>query len=148
LKPEPRRDLSLQNKGELYQTNPDLCCYINKVKSLQKAKQNLKAWVTGIRRDQTHERVNTPVISLDKDGLVKICPMVTWTLKDVWTYIDEHNLPVHPLLKEGYLSIGCAPCTRSVHAGESEREGRWVGQGKNECGLHVSLPVEQKSEEK
>jgi phosphoadenosine phosphosulfate reductase len=148
LRPEARQNLSVKKRGELYQTNPDLCCYINKVKPLQKEKQNLKAWITGIRRDQTQERTNTPTISWDKEGLYKICPMATWTRKDVWAYIDEHNLPVHPLLKQGYLSIGCAPCTRPVQEGELVRDGRWVGQGKNECGLHVSLPIEQKSEER
>ncbi len=122
---------------DLHRTDPDLCCYINKVEPLQRAKAGLRAWVTGIRRDQTEARHNTPIISMERDGRYKICPMATWADRDVWRYINKHDLPVHPLLQQGYMSIGCAPCTRPVVAGEDYRAGRWAGQDKTECGLHV-----------
>jgi phosphoadenosine phosphosulfate reductase len=130
-------DDSRRRYEDLHRTDPDLCCYINKVEPLQRAKAGLRAWVTGIRRDQTEARRNTPIISVDRDGKYKICPMATWTDRDVWRYINEHDLPVHPLLQQGYMSIGCAPCTRPVSAGEDYRAGRWAGQNKTECGLHV-----------
>jgi len=127
---------------ELYHNNPDLCCYINKVKPFQDAKLKLQGWITGIRRDQTGVRASTSIISVDDDGLYKICPMATWTRDDVWSYIYEHKLPVHPLRSQGYMSIGCAPCTRPVLPGEGDREGRWSDQLKTECGLHISIENE------
>lgn len=123
--------------ADLHRTNPDLCCYIHKVEPLQQAKEGLRAWVTGIRRDQTEARRNTPIISMERDGKYRICPLATWTQRDVWRYINEHELPVHPLLQQGYMSVGCAPCTRPVNEGEDYRAGRWAGQIKTECGLHV-----------
>jgi phosphoadenosine phosphosulfate reductase len=130
-------DDSRRRYEDLHRTDPDLCCYINKVEPLQRAKAGLRAWVTGIRRDQTEARRNTPIVSMERDGKYKICPMATWTDRDVWRYINEHDLPVHPLLQQGYMSIGCAPCTRPVTAGEDYRAGRWAGRNKTECGLHV-----------
>jgi len=142
IKPETSPNRFKGQTRELYHNNPDLCCYINKVKPLQDAKLKLHGWITGIRRDQTDVRANTSIISVDKDGLYKICPMATWTRDDVWSYINEHELPVHPLLSQGYLSIGCAPCTKPVLLGEGEREGRWPDHIKNECGMHISIENE------
>ena len=91
-----------QQHGELYRSDPDLCCYINKVAPLQQVKAGLSAWVTGIRRDQTETRRNTAILTQDRSGQYKICPMATWTQADVWRYINRHNLPVHPLMDQGY----------------------------------------------
>ncbi|MCB9140029.1 MAG: phosphoadenylyl-sulfate reductase [Caldilineaceae bacterium] len=147
LTAEQRLAHSQDNYGQLYRTDPDRCCYINKVAPLARAKEGLAAWITGIRRDQTEARRHTPIVSRDKNGQVKICPMATWTEQDVWRYINQHDLPVHPLLSQGYMSIGCAPCTRPVHAGEESRSGRWADRAKTECGLHVELPVEDERQD-
>ena len=129
--------------GQLYRSDPDLCCYINKVAPLKKAKAGLDAWVTGIRRDQTEMRRDTAIVAREPNGQVKICPMATWTDRDVWRYINQHDLPVHPLLSQGYMSIGCAPCTRPIQAGEDARSGRWAGQTKTECGLHTEAMTDE-----
>lgn len=142
IKPDIGHDGFQRQYGDLYRTDPDMCCYINKVEPLRKARRELRGWISGIRRDQTEQRRDTPVIAPVSDGQVKICPMVRWTRRDVWQYISRHHLPTHPLMKEGYLSIGCAPCTRPVGEGEDERSGRWAGQNKTECGLHISLELE------
>lgn len=121
----------------LYRRDPDLCCYINKVEPMQRALADLDAWISGIRRDQTPNRATTRAIERLPDGRLKINPLVTWTHKDLWSYIHRHNLPAHPLFQQGYLSVGCAPCTAPVAPGEDERSGRWAGTGKTECGLHT-----------
>lgn len=139
LTPEMGHTEFKRTHDNLYRSNPDLCCYINKVEPLQRAKQGLTAWMSGIRRDQTAERSQAPIITRQTDGLYKISPMATWSRKQVWQYLYDHKLPEHPLLKQGYMSIGCAPCTRPVGEGETERAGRWAGQGKTECGLHIPL---------
>lgn len=121
-----------------YRRDPDLCCRINKVEPMKQALSGMQAWVTGIRRDQTSNRKEIDIIEKQKSGIYKINPLAHWTKKEVWNYIDRHNLPTHPLFSEGYLSIGCAPCTRRVSDGEDERAGRWDGTEKNECGLHTT----------
>jgi phosphoadenosine phosphosulfate reductase len=128
-----------QNRQTLPDDDPNLCCYLNKVQPMQNAMHGLKAWISGIRRDQTSERAHAQIIELQKDGLVKINPLLNWTKQDIQAYIAEHQLPSHPLLAKGYRSIGCAPCTQAVENGQDERSGRWVGKGKTECGLHTEL---------
>ena len=123
----------------LFRQNPDLCCYINKVEPMQRALAGLQAWISGIRRDQSPSRKNAQVVEQTAQGTVRIHPMARWTRRDVWQYIHDHNLPEHPLLTQGYLSVGCAPCTRRVYEGEEERNGRWAGREKTECGLHTFL---------
>jgi phosphoadenosine phosphosulfate reductase len=142
LTPEMGHDGFKRQHSDLFRRNPDLCCYINKVEPLRRAMQGLKAWISGIRRDQTPQRRHTPIIAKQANGLYKICPLATWTRRDVWQYLHDHNLPEHPLLAQGYLSIGCAPCTQPVDAGQDERAGRWNGQDKTECGLHIDLNPE------
>jgi phosphoadenosine phosphosulfate reductase len=123
----------------LHSHNPDLCCYINKVEPMQRAMAGLQAWISGIRRDQSPTRANIQILEKTAQGIIRIHPMATWSRQDIWQYIYDHNLPEHPLLSQGYLSIGCAPCTRPLFAGEEERDGRWAGQDKLECGLHTLL---------
>ncbi len=119
--------------------DPNLCCFIHKVQPMQKAVSGVKAWITGIRRDQTATRAHAKILELQDDGLVKVNPMLNWTKADVNRYIAEHNLPTHPLFEKGYRSIGCAPCTIAIGNGDSDRAGRWAGRGKTECGLHTEM---------
>lgn len=124
---------------ELPTVDPNLCCYIHKVQPMQEALAGLKAWITGIRRDQTKVRAQAHILELQEDGLLKVNPLLNWQKADIEAYRIKHNLPEHPLLKKGYRSIGCAPCTRPVRPGEDERAGRWAGSGKTECGLHTDM---------
>ena len=128
-----------QKYGELHRRDPDLCCHLNKVEPLERALEEYRVWVSGIRRDQTKQREDTSVVSQLDNGLYKVCPMVRWSSRDIWQHIHKHALPAHPLFYEGYLSIGCAPCTRRPDGDESERDGRWANSDKAECGLHTTL---------
>jgi phosphoadenosine phosphosulfate reductase len=115
------------------------CCQFRKVAPLRQAVQGSRAWLTSLKRVDAPSRAQAPVVSWDAAfGLVKINPLVTWTNDDIASYLADHDLPVHPLTKRGYLSIGCAPTTRPVAVGEDPRAGRWAGMDKSECGLHVA----------
>jgi phosphoadenylyl-sulfate reductase (thioredoxin) len=105
---------------------------------LAAALSRLGGWVTGIRRDQTPERAGARVIEWDgRFGLEKVNPLAAWTGDQVWDALRRGGVPFNPLHQRGYLSIGCAPCTSPVKAGEDPRAGRWRGSEKTECGLHV-----------
>jgi len=132
-----RTDFIRQYGDALYRRDPDLCCHINKVEPMQRALEDLDAWITGIRRDQTANRAAAQTIEQLPDGRIKVNPLLGWTRRDLWAYIKIHNLPEHPLFTKGYLSIGCAPCTSPVMTGQDERAGRWAGTTKCECGLHT-----------
>jgi phosphoadenosine phosphosulfate reductase len=119
--------------------DPNLCCFIHKVQPMQRALQDMRAWITGIRRDQTAVRANAKILELQDDGLLKINPLLNWTKEDVKQYSREHRLPAHPLFQRGYRSIGCSPCTVAIGVNDDERAGRWAGRGKLECGLHTSM---------
>jgi thioredoxin-dependent adenylylsulfate APS reductase len=120
-----------------------VCCQIRKVRPLLKALRGLNAWITGLRREQWASRVNIRKIELDHDhgAIVKLNPLADWTEAEVWDYIETHNLPQHPLHEKGYVSIGCAPCTRPVRLGEDPRVGRWWWEkdAPKECGMHCSI---------
>ncbi len=122
----------------LYRQDPDLCCHLNKVEPMQRALAGQRGWISGVRHDQTANRARLRILEPQPDGPLKVHPLLGWTKADLWTYINRHDLPAHPLLAQGYPSIGCAPCTRPVAAGEDERAGRWTGTGKTECGLHLN----------
>jgi phosphoadenosine phosphosulfate reductase len=110
------------------------CCGAAKVTALQDALSDVDAWITGIRREQAPTRAAAPKLERDdRRGIWKLNPLADWSEKDVWRYIFEHDLPYHPLHDEGYSSIGCAPCTLPG----AGRDGRWAGQDKTECGIHV-----------
>lgn len=135
----PESKEHLHNVAEpLYMRDPDLCCRVNKVSPFTQALAGQAAWVAGVRRDQTAHRSRMHILEPRSDGMLKIHPLLNWTSRDVWTYFDQHNLPTHPLFSQGYMSIGCAPCTRPVTAGEDERAGRWANSSKTECGLHTT----------
>lgn len=129
--------MALEHGPELWKKDPDKCCAVRKVVPLTQALAGLKAWITGIRRDQAPTRANAPIVSWDgKFNLVKINPLVKWTNKDVWDYIHKNGVPYNLLHDRNYPSIGCEPCTRQVMPGEDPRGGRWAGSQKTECGLH------------
>ncbi|MBN1200591.1 MAG: phosphoadenylyl-sulfate reductase [Anaerolineae bacterium] len=130
----------------LYRHDPDLCCYIHKVKPMQQALRDLDGWIASIRRDQTPNRAQTQPLEQLPGGCIKISPLAAWTQRDLWAYIHRYDLPVHPLFNKGYQSVGCAPCTRPVSDGEDERAGRWAGTGKSECGLHTDALLKRRDE--
>lgn len=121
----------------LYRRDPDLCCLKNKVEPFLAARRGLAAWVSGIRRDQTKERRGVQEVEELSDGTVKVCPLALWSEVEVREYSARHDLPAHPLDGQGYASIGCQPCTLPTLDPQDPRSGRWAGQGKAECGLHV-----------
>jgi len=128
-----------QNTRSLPIEDPNLCCYLHKVQPMQKALKDIKAWISGIRRDQTVIRAHAQILELQEDGLLKINPLLNWTKVDIKRYMEENNLPVHPLYEKGFRSVGCAPCTIAVGVNDDERAGRWAGRGKIECGLHTDM---------
>jgi phosphoadenosine phosphosulfate reductase len=131
-------DYEHENGGPVHQTDPNRCCYERKIRILERIAPSYHAWISGLRRDQGPTRANTPVIGWDaKFGLVKIAPLACWTNKQVWSKIVNEAIPYNVLYDQGYTSIGCAPCTRATLPGEEERAGRWAGQLKTECGLHL-----------
>jgi phosphoadenosine phosphosulfate reductase len=122
----------------LWARDPDLCCRLRKIEPLQQALRGRKAWVTAIRRDQTAARANAQAVEWDSRwNLVKVNPLAFWSKQQVWQHIFQRQVPYNSLHNQGYLSIGCTPCTRAVRAGEDERAGRWAGFNKTECGLHA-----------
>jgi phosphoadenosine phosphosulfate reductase len=123
----------------LWGQNPNKCCNLRKVVPLAKSLVDYDAWISGLRRDQSRQRVNTPVITWDERHLsVKLSPFATWTDDMVWAYIHAHELPYNELHDRDYPSIGCWPCTTAVEGNSYTRAGRWVNQGKIECGIHLS----------
>ncbi len=121
----------------LWSRDPDRCCAIRKVEPLKKKLGSLRAWVTGVRRDQAPTRANTKKVEWDaKFGLWKLNPLADWTAQRVWDYVRQHDVPYNPLHDRDYPSIGCTYCTRPVRPGEDPRAGRWSGFNKTECGLH------------
>ncbi len=127
----------LEKYGELHQSDPEKCCYINKVKPLEEALSKVDAWFSGIRRGQAKTRADIKYVEDYMPGIYKFNPIADWNKDDVAHYIKENDLPVHPLKSKGFLSIGCQPCTRAVKPGEDPRAGRWDSSEKTECGIHV-----------
>ena len=117
------------------------CCWVRKVEPLRRALAGASAWVTGLRREQSVERAETPLVEWDDSHeAVKINPLAGWRENHVWDYLHTNNVPYNVLHKQGFKSIGCAPCTRAIEPGEDNRAGRWwweQGLAK-ECGLHVT----------
>jgi len=115
----------------------DGCCRLRKVEPLRRALEGRDAWLTALKRVDAPTRAAAPIVEWDGTfGLVKVNPLATWTDDDIASYLVDHGLPSHPLVSQGYLSIGCAPTTRPVGPGEDPRSGRWSGSDKVECGLH------------
>jgi phosphoadenosine phosphosulfate reductase len=123
---------------DLFEVGTEGCCAARKVALLDRALIDKDAWMTGVRRSEASTRAATSILSRDSRGLVKVCPLATWSDEDVDRYIADNDVIVNPLQNEGYPSIGCWPCTEPVLDGEDPRAGRWRGTGKTECGLHFS----------
>jgi phosphoadenosine phosphosulfate reductase len=141
----PERSVAQQaadHRDALWARDPDRCCGLRKTAPLRQMLRSFDGWATGVRRVQTPERAATPVVEPrrhDDRWLVKVAPIASWSDADVDAYVRQHDLPRHPLLDEGYASIGCAPCTRRVAPGEDARAGRWSSfDGKTECGIHLA----------
>ena len=123
---------------DLFATDPTRCCAIRKMDPLKKSLAGYEVWFTGVRRDESWTRTNAPMVTFDETHkLVKVNPMVRWTLDELVEWSQAHGVPTNPLMAEGYLSIGCAPCTRPTAPGEDPRAGRWAGKDKIECGIHL-----------
>jgi phosphoadenosine phosphosulfate reductase len=123
----------------LWETQPDECCRQRKVLPLRRELATRKAWITGIRREQSETRRNAQVVEWDSAfNLVKFNPLAAWTETQMWDYIKANDVPYNPLHDNGYPSIGCEPCTSPIGVGEIGRAGRWRGREKTECGLHVA----------
>ena len=126
--------------GILNQTAPDQCCKLRKVGPLFAGLEDYDQWFTGLRREQSPTRANLQPVEPFKlpsgKTLDKISPVFDWTRKDVWEYMQQHQIPELSLYEQGYTSIGCAPCT-ALPTGEDARSGRWQGKGKLECGIHI-----------
>ena len=121
-----------------YPCGSEQCCQFRKVAPLRRAVEGNRAWMTSLKRTDGPTRADAPIVSWDEGfGLVKVNPLVRWTDDDIASYLADHDLPEHPLISKGYLSIGCAPTTRPVAEGEDPRAGRWAGLDKSECGLHA-----------
>ena len=130
-------DLAAEDpKNMLWRANPDACCEIRKVRPLEPALEGFNAWITGRKRFHGGARMSLPVFEYAA-GRFKVNPLASWTQEDVQAYFKRRELPRHPLVAQGYPSIGCWPCTKPAEDPNDIRSGRWAGQEKSECGLHV-----------
>lgn len=139
LTPDPDDLANRDETGLRWSYDPDGCCEIRKVKPLEKALINFDASFTGRKAFQAKTRANLPrfeVDTSDAQGRLKINPLIDWSAEDIAAYFEAHDLPRHPLIAQGYPSIGCSPCTTQVAEGEDPRSGRWKGWDKTECGIH------------
>ena len=136
VQPDAAVLLARDENGLRWSWDPDGCCEIRKVEPLKRAKQGLDAWISGRKAFQSVTRQNLPRFEVE-DGRLKINPLGDWTKDDLEAYFAAHDLPRHPLEAQGYLSVGCQPCTSPVLPGEDPRAGRWRGWDKTECGIHV-----------
>lgn len=135
IRPDPVELAKNDPDGELHRWIPDDCCAIRKVAPLEKALEGFDAWVTGRRRGQASTRAALPFMERVGER-VKFNPIADWSAERIVAELARRDLPRHPLVGQGFLSIGCAPCTRAVKPGEDARAGRWAGRAKTECGIH------------
>jgi phosphoadenosine phosphosulfate reductase len=137
LRIRPKLTVEQQDQAfgkDLFARDPDACCRMRKVRPLEDAMREYDAWASGVRRDETSNRADARLVEWDeRKGKVKINPLVAWSQDQIDEYIAVNGVLVNPLLSEGYGSVGCAPCTRPGNG----RSGRWAGQNKVECGLHL-----------
>ena len=136
--PHPTDLAEKDSNEDLWQKNNDICCHIRKFLPQQRALKSFKAVLTGRKRFQTIQRSSMQRIEIDDKAAIRlrVNPLADFTLEDLQAYSGTHNLPKHPLVKDGYLSIGCMPCTDKVKEGNNYRSGRWSEQDKEECGMH------------
>ncbi|MCB1437747.1 MAG: phosphoadenylyl-sulfate reductase [Rhodobiaceae bacterium] len=136
--PSPSAIAAQDPHGELYSINSDACCEFRKVEVMEKGLRGFSAWITGRKRYHGGERSALAAVE-HADWRIKVNPLAAWTPQQLAEYFKTHGLPAHPLVAQGYPSIGCVPCTSQVAEGEDARAGRWRGQEKTECGIHWSV---------
>ncbi|MDB5421232.1 MAG: phosophoadenylyl-sulfate reductase, partial [Brevundimonas sp.] len=134
--PDAAEKADLDARDDLWKTDADACCDLRKTRPLARATTGFTALITGRKRYQNEVRADLQPFEV-LDGVLRVNPLANWTAETVEDHLVAHDLPRHPLVAEGYLSIGCHTCTRPVETGEDERAGRWAGQDKTECGIHV-----------
>lgn len=139
--PHPGDRASRDPEGTLWSRNTDACCDFRKVVPLKRALAGFAAQINGRKRFQTDARADMQAVEVF-EGRFRFNPLADWTLGDLEAYMAKHDLPRHPLVEDGYPSIGCIPCTRRVTAGEGYRDGRWSGLDKDECGIHTGVDGE------
>lgn len=137
------------NENLLHLHDPDACCTLRKTAPLQNALRDFDGWISGRKRHQGQDRAALDLFELERPmgrlPRIKINPLVHWDVDDVRDYIETHALPRHPLVAKGYPSVGCAPCTTQIGAGEPARAGRWRNQAKTECGIHFADGIAQRA---
>lgn len=140
LKPDTPKIMQLDPDGKLlFTSDPDHCCYLNKTQPMEQALMCHDVWINGIRAEQNTYRSALKMEEVAKHNVIRFHPMIGWTNKDIFNYRREFKLPEHPLESKGYYSIGCEPCTRKIDIEMQEREARWYGLNKTECGLNTDL---------
>lgn len=134
----PKCSQMSRNVRLLFVERPNYCCYLNKVLPLVPVKSEYDVWISGLRRGQSSHRANLLKVTAEGSRKIKYLPILDWTQKMVDAYVAQYELPLHPLHEQGYVSVGCEPCTRPViSSGQDSRSGRWQGLAKTECGLHL-----------
>jgi phosphoadenosine phosphosulfate reductase len=136
LEPDGEAVASADPAGDLWREDADACCTVRKVSPLERALSEFDTWITGRKRYQSAERTQLATTEV-VDGRLKVNPLARWSRAELDDYFAVHDLPRHPLEADGFLSIGCYTCTDRVRLGEGTRAGRWRGQGKTECGIHL-----------
>jgi phosphoadenosine phosphosulfate reductase len=140
LRPDPEELGVADPLGGLWNVDPNGCCALRKTAPLRRALAGFGVWISGRKRHQAATRAALPLFENDEAGRLKANPLAAWNAEALEAYRVAHDLPAHPLVAEGYPSIGCHPCTSRVLPGEDARAGRWRGRGKTECGIHRRPP--------
>lgn len=146
LRPDPADLARRDSDGTLWFKDADACCRLRKVEPLRRGLAPFAAWINGRKRFQAATRAAIPLVEADGPRL-KFNPLADWRAEDLAAYVIAHDLPAHPLVAEGYASIGCAPCSAPVAPGQDARAGRWQGLDKTECGIHMQAPERAFTEE-
>ncbi len=140
IKPMTPKYMQRDNNGKLlFTSDPDHCCFLNKTMPMESLLRSYDIWITGVRGEQNSHRKNFKTEQKAPYNVTRYHPLIDWTSKMIHEYRMTYDLPKHPLEEKGYLSIGCEPCTRRLDPEMQEREARWFGLKKNECGLHTDL---------
>jgi len=140
LKPVTPKNMQLGTDGKLlFASDPDHCCHLNKTLPMERILMTFDVWINGVRADQNVNRKSMQAEQSAPHGVIRFHPLIGWSAKEIYEYRKKYKLPEHPLESKGYISIGCEPCTRRLDPDMQEREARWYGLNKSECGLHTDL---------
>ena len=141
IHPDRNAMFARDQDNSLHRRDPDACCALRKSEPLQQALATFDGWITGRKRSQGSRRQKMQMFEHEGNSRIKLNPLAYWTAPQIGAYISKHNLPLHPLVAGGFPSIGCQPCTTTTTNNEDPRAGRWRGNEKNECGIHLAEPV-------